>query len=86
MARETITYEGIPLRCEFSYYRGCPASLSGPAEPEAAELDAVEVKGVDIFPLLSREALEGIEQACIERHHELRDEARLDALLDWMEG
>lgn len=86
MSFENVTYRGIELRCDYVYAKGLPASHRAPAEPESAYLRAVQVEGVNVLPLLSSQARDGIEQACIARHHELRDEAWIDAHTSRMEG
>ena len=65
----TIDYRGVPLVCQFSYYRGSPGSRIDPPEPELAEFGTIKAGAVDIYPLLSEDQIEEIATACIEWVH-----------------
>lgn len=64
--RVTVTFGKVALDCHFNYYKGCPASLSGPEEPEAAEFYSVLHKGECVYQLLGDENVHALAEKCIE--------------------
>jgi len=64
--KASITYSGVPMDCTFSYEKGYAATLEEPGEPESVTLESCEVRGVDIFDLLSKEQEAGIGTALLE--------------------
>ena len=65
----TIDYHGVPLVCEFDYYRGFPGDRIDPPEPELAEFYSIKAGAVEIYSIFTDDQLGEIETACIEWVH-----------------
>lgn len=58
---DTKTLEGQTLVCDMDWERGYPETRDEPGQPDIAELTSVLLNGVEIFDLLSAEAIAKIE-------------------------
>lgn len=64
---------GAPLVCDYEYDEGeypvfWPTERSHPGSPSNIQLLACRIGGVDVFPMLSNDQVERIEESLLELH------------------
>lgn len=61
------TMTGAEVEVEFSYYAGRPGTFDDPPEHDEIEIDTVEYKGLDVWPLLNDAETENLMRQIEER-------------------
>jgi hypothetical protein len=71
--KANITYCGVPMVCEFSYYGGFAQTMEEPGENESVSLESCSVRGEEINEMLTQEQWEAIEDILLTSYHEDRE-------------
>lgn len=76
MSNRTISLRhcGVPMTVTYTFYKGCEASLEGPAEEKNYTISSVKIGGVECFTLFGDEEFEDLATALDEERQAEADE------------